>query len=88
MQMNKFNSSTSLRSDQEENDNPENAFSKLMALPDTSDYVRECKMLLESMKEEMLFEKNVFQRTNYLEIPKSTVLERAKREHYHNYRSL
>ena len=69
----------------EENDNPENAFAKLMALPSGKEPAYECRMLLESMKEEYGFERKLFERTRRVEVPKSAILERDKKENFRNY---
>lgn len=37
---NKINTVSSIKSDNEENDNPENAFSKLMAIPNDAEPIR------------------------------------------------
>lgn len=39
-------------------------------------------MLLESMKEELTFEKNMFYKTCQEEIPRSVSLDREKRENF------
>jgi hypothetical protein len=68
----------------EEEANPETVFSKLLAIPDDTP-LKECKMLLDSMKEESLFEKNAIRNTHDLPVPRHSLLEKRKSDSFHNY---
>ena len=76
-------SSSYIYSEGDEN-NPETAFSKLMSIPEGAPIV-ECKMLLDTMKEESLFEKHIIKTTFSELVPKHIVLERARSDNYKNY---
>lgn len=64
--------------------NPETAFAKLMAIPDDTP-IKEWKMLLDSMKEDCQFEKNIIRNTHSQAVPLHQALLRRRSDNYHNY---
>lgn len=55
-----------------------------MSIPEGAPIV-ECKMLLDTMKEESLFEKHIIRTTFAEVVPRHVVLERARSDNYRNY---
>ena len=71
----------------EDIDNPETSFEKLMNLgPDTK--IRECKSLIESMRENMLFEKQIIEKTSDVKIPKEIKSEKKHKQIFKNYEKI
>ena len=71
----------------EDIENPETGFEKLLNLtPDTT--VKDCKQLIQSMNENMLFEKQIIEKTSDVKIPKEIKSEKKHKQIFKNYEKI